>query len=58
MAYDPYDRFRNATGCGHMTGSAGSGLAGALHADRALTVQPSGRLECSGRPDHKPRTKA
>ncbi len=24
MAYDPYERFRNASGCGHMTGTAGS----------------------------------
>ena len=24
MGYDPYDKFRNATGCGHMTGTAGS----------------------------------
>ncbi len=24
MGYDPYAQFRTATGCGHMTGTAGS----------------------------------
>ncbi len=25
MGYDPYAKFRTATGCGHMTGTVGSG---------------------------------
>lgn len=48
MGYDPYDKFRSSTACGHMTGTAGS-VPSICGKTPKFTVDPSCPFNVNGR---------